>query len=453
MVVKKGIKSTKSTRVTRVRKTVKSQKKVSFFKGFFSFKWFAGNLVWKIGIADRPLNWLSIIFLIAFDIFIFINLVSGLDSQRDNIESPYNRYEYRCNSLFDTKDEGFQYSDLLIIEHYKNDGFSKLNKNAPFYKEGLSNQKPGTFCWDLEDYIFALQESQEFVWTMHHIKSLKQVKQDYEMQKRNYEREYKEFRDDFTAWLGGHNNRISDIDSQSIRKGYEVIVWNIVSHETQVKEQIHFLNRSTWIVDLKKYIDDNKRQFRDEKSSYLFWYPVYVTFMEMILILPIFFISVFLYSIALKRRKRIFSILFSNLSLITGTFTFYILIKVVYWLIPTKFLANLFEYLASMKLLAIWNYLLVIFGVLLFWFLMFLSQRALEKWKKLKEEQSKEKEVLNKERIQKERFWAKTCIDCNTKLLPDARFCSNCWEDQYRACKSCKHSVPKAYKFCDKCGK
>jgi hypothetical protein len=84
--------------------------------------------------------------LIAFDIFIFINLVSGLDSQRDNIESPYNRYEYRCNSLFDTKDEGFQYSDLLIIEHYKNDGFSKLNKNAPFYKEGLSNQKPGTFC-------------------------------------------------------------------------------------------------------------------------------------------------------------------------------------------------------------------------------------------------------------------------------------------------------------------
>ena len=40
------------------------------------------------------------------------------------------------------------------------------------------------------------------------------------MQKRNYEREYKEFMDDFTAWLGGHNNRISDIDSQSIRKGY-----------------------------------------------------------------------------------------------------------------------------------------------------------------------------------------------------------------------------------------
>jgi rRNA maturation endonuclease Nob1 len=58
--------------------------------------------------------------------------------------------------------------------------------------------------------------------------------------------------------------------------------------------------------------------------------------------------------------------------------------------------------------------------------LIFLSQRALEKWKKIKEEQVKERELLNKERIQKERFWAKACIACNTKLLPDAHFCSNC---------------------------
>jgi hypothetical protein len=88
--------------------------------------------------------------------------------------------------------------------------------------------------------------------------------------------------------------------------------------------------------------------------------------MEMILILPLFFIAAFLYSFALKRKKRILSILSSNLSLITGVFTFYILVKVVYWIIPKKFLANVFEYLASMKLLAIWNYLLVIFGILIF---------------------------------------------------------------------------------------
>gem|GEM_PF-4027900 len=71
------------------------------------------------------MNWLSIIFLIAFDIFIFINLVSGLDNQRDNIESPHNRYEYTCSNLFDIKEKDFQYSDLLVIEQYKNNGFSK----------------------------------------------------------------------------------------------------------------------------------------------------------------------------------------------------------------------------------------------------------------------------------------------------------------------------------------
>lgn len=148
--------------------------------------------------------------------------------------------------------------------------------------------------------------------------------------------------------------------------------------------------------------------------------------MEMILIVPLFLLAIILYNFALKRNRRVLTILASHLSFITGIFTFYIFIKVVYWLLPKKFLVNVFEYLASMKLLAIWNYILVIFGILLFGFLIFLSQKSLDKWKKIKEEQSKQAEALNKERIQKERFWAHKCIECNAKLLPDAEFCSTC---------------------------
>jgi lysylphosphatidylglycerol synthetase-like protein (DUF2156 family) len=127
--------------------------------------------------------------------------------------------------------------------------------------------------------------------------------------------------------------------------------------------------------------------------------------MEMVLILPIFLVALFLYNFVLKRKKKILAILASHLSLLSSIFVFYIFVKVVYWVLPKKFLMNVFEYLASMKLLAIWNYLLVIFGVILFGVLMFFSQRALEKWKKIKEEQEKERERLHKDSVQKVRFW------------------------------------------------
>ncbi|MFC1797880.1 hypothetical protein ACFLY2_01675 [Patescibacteria group bacterium] len=48
---------------------------------------------------------------------------------------------------------------------------------------------------------------------------------------------------------------------------------------------------------------------------------------------------------------------------------------------------------------------------------MFGSQRAMEKYKKIKEENARQRDLLNKERIGKERYWKKVCIDCNTKLL------------------------------------
>lgn len=83
---------------------------------------------------------------------------------------------------------------------------------------------------------------------------------------------------------------------------------------------------------------------------------------------------------------------------------------------------------------------------------MYFSQKSFENYKKLKEEQQKILEKQNKKRISKERYWNKTCIECNEKLLNNARFCSNCWADQYKECKVCGNLMPKAYDYCEKCG-
>ena len=427
-------------------------KKISFLRKIFCFKGFFGNLVWKIDISDKPLNWLSIVFLVAFDIFIFVNLLNGLENQRENITSPYVKYNYKCIDAFHGW-EKLSYNDFVTVKNHKDFYTKGLNKNAPFYSDSFRQMDSDTFCIELHKYVVAIQKDSQFTRWMDRLDSIMRVKGNYERQKNNYERDYENFREDYKAWLWDYNNRISDINNDNIRGDYNRILDSIADQERQESDQIHSLNLLSWVQNLKSYIDKNKKVFQESRDNYVFWYPVYITLMEMVLILPIFFVALFLYNFALNRKKRILSILASNLSLLSGIFVFYILIKVIYWLLPKKFLVNIFEYLASIKLLAVWNYLLVIFGILLFGFLMFISQRALEKWKKIKEEQAKEKERLYKDSVQKARFWKGLCIECDTKLPDGALFCGNCWAAQYRDCKSCKSLVPKIYKYCNKCGK
>lgn len=426
------------------------EKRKFSFKKIFFMKSFFWSLVWKIELTDKPLNWLSIVFLIAFDIFIFVNLLDWLDNQRQNIVRPYEKYTYDCNQLFDYS-WIFQENDFRIINSNTNYNITK-NINAPFYDESFYNNQKSEYCKSIDSEIAGIKDNSDFNSFYNELNIIENDLSNLENKKYNYEREYVNFRDDYEAWLGWYEDRITDIKNDSIRSDYEKILSNISLLELNKKKVLSKLNNLPEVISLKNYITSNKSKFKTEQENYNFWYPVYVTLMEAILILPILLFTVLLYNFAIKRRFRILSILASNLALISGIFTFYILIKVIYWILPHKFFANLIIYLASIKALAIWNYLLTIFWIILFWALMYGSQKSMEKYKKIKAEQVRQRELLNKERIGKERFWNKTCIECNTKLLDWALHCSNCWANQYKTCSKCKNNMPVAYTNCEKCG-
>lgn len=428
-----------------------ADKKYRFsFKKLFFMKSFFGSLVGKIELTDKPLNWLSIVFLIAFDIFIFTNLVDWLDNQKQNITSPYEKYNYDCKQIFNNNWD-FKVWDFRIIDDNYSNNITK-NINAPFYDEDFNKNEQSEYCQNIDKEIANIKNNSDFSSLYKELNKLKNDISNLEDKKYNYERDYNNFRDDYEAWLGWYDDRITDINNDSIRADYEKIIKDINFLQSDIKWIEFKLNNLLEILSLKKYINDNKFAFKAEESNYSFWYPVYVTLMEAILILPILLFTVLLYNFAIKRRLRILSILAANLALISGIFTFFILIKVIYWILPKKFFANLITYLASIKALAIWNYLLTMFGLILFWALMYGSQKSMEKYKKIKQQRAKEIELLNKERIGKERYWNKACIDCNTKLLEWATHCSNCWIDQYKECSKCKNKIPKAYIHCEKCG-
>lgn len=428
------------------KKTKFSFKKIFFLKNFF---W---TLVGKSSPEDKRLNWLSIIFLIAFDIFIVVNIFDGLDNVSQNITNPYTKYNFSCTTSFDSDtSKSYTYNQLQSFKDDRNYNRGK-NINAPFYDEDFNSDGRSKWCMELADLKEKIVQDEVYAKNMVVLDNLDKTKYNQESEINSYKKEYDEYRLDVASGLGGYGDRISNINNDRVRSDYQKLQAELSETNQKINTLQAEINALPVIWGLNSYISENKDEFQAEVSHYKFWYPVYVTMMELVLLVPIFLLSVFLYNFSLKRNKKILMILSSNLTFITGLFLFVVLIKVIYWVIPKKFFANLLAYLASIKALAVWNYILTIFGLILFGLFMYISQKSMEKMAIVKAERKKEVEKLNIVRVQKERYWSKTCISCNTKLLDGATHCSNCWTDQYKPCTSCDHRMPKAYTHCEKCG-
>lgn len=411
---------------------------------FSYIKIFLSNMFGKnTAIYEKPLNTLSIILVIAFDIFLFYNILSWYNYQKDFVVSPYEKYS--CVNYFYDNDESLLWQ---ISYYYPNDEFVKIDLNW--------DVKTANYNWDICKTIYEkiiwVQKSWEYTNYKSQSDSYQNNLSSLESQKYNYESQYRDFLEESKAWIVDDNSRLSDINKENARKDYNNIKEQIsITTQKQTELKNNFLTKSIEFKDLNDYITKNKESFLKNYDKEIFWYPVKITFFQAILLLPLFLISLLFYKLFLRRQNKIFTILFSNLTFITWIFVFILFLKVVYFILPKKFFASLIALLKSLSLWFLWNYILVIIWVLVFGFVIYLSQKWIDKIQKIKEEQERLRIEQNKKKVQIERFGKWLCLECNSKLLPESRYCQVCWEDQYYLCNNCKNLIPKVFDFCNKC--
>lgn len=411
---------------------------INYIKTFFS------NMFWKnTSVYQKPLNALSVIFVIAFDIFLFYNILSWYNYQKDLVVSPYEKYS--CVNYFQQD----SLSLLSSIEYYyPNDEFLKIDLDW--------NTKTINYDWEncktLEEKILKIKDSQDFLTYKSELNTLQNETSSLESQKYKYEYEYKDFLEESKAWITDYNSRLSDINKENARKDYNDIKSKIATNYQKQKDlETNFIQNNSDFQNLNSYIQENKESFLKNYDKEIFWYPVKITFFQAILLLPLFLLSLLLYKVFLKRQNKIFTILFSNLTFITWLFVFVLFLKVIYFIIPKKLLAWFIALLKKLSLWFLWNYILVIIWVWVFWWIIYLSQKWFEKLDAIKKEQEKLRIEQNKKKVQTERFEKWFCIECWKKLLPESRYCQTCWTDQFDECLNCKNLVPKVFDFCNKC--
>lgn len=182
--------------------------------------------------------------------------------------------------------------------------------------------------------------------------------------------------------------------------------------------------------------ETDRTALRDDLRRLNFWYPVKRLGMEMLFLLPLFVVFYFWNSRSIARNRPFQTLVSSHLLVIVLIPVFFKLVELVYDILPRKLLKHIIDILESLKLVAIWHYLLIGAAVLVALAVIYLFQ----------------KKLFSREKLMQRRIAKGLCQDCGQRLPPDSRYCPACGAGQYRVCGHCHEPTHVHGKYCKACG-
>ena len=182
--------------------------------------------------------------------------------------------------------------------------------------------------------------------------------------------------------------------------------------------------------------ETDRKALRDELRRLNFWFPVKRLGMEMLFLLPLFFVFYFWNSRSIAGNRPYQTLVSSHLLVIVLIPVFFKVVELVYDIIPRKLLKQIIDLLEALNLVAIWHYLVIGVAILAALAVTYLFQ----------------KKLFSREKLMQRRIAKGLCQHCGQRLPPDSRYCPACGNGQYRACGHCQEPTHVHGKFCMACG-
>ena len=179
-----------------------------------------------------------------------------------------------------------------------------------------------------------------------------------------------------------------------------------------------------------------KNRLRSDLRQLNFWHPIKRLGMEMIFLLPLFFIFYFWNKKSLAANRSFQSLVSSHLLVIVFIPVFFKIAELIYDIIPKTFLKQMMELLVSLKLVALWHYLMMAFIIFSALALIYFFQ----------------KKLFSQEKLIEKRISKGDCQDCGKHLPDNVQACPFCGFEQFKHCSHCNQSSYVFAKFCEHCG-
>lgn len=182
--------------------------------------------------------------------------------------------------------------------------------------------------------------------------------------------------------------------------------------------------------------DAERSALRDELRGLNFWYPAKRLGMEMLFLLPLLAAFYFWNTKSIAANRPFQTLASSHLLVVAMIPVFFKLAELVYDIIPRKLLRQLIELLESLRLVALWHYLLIALAIAAALALAYLFQ----------------KKLFSREKLLQRRIAKGLCQACGQRLPPESAYCQACGSAQFRTCSRCNALTHVHGRYCRACG-
>ena len=379
-----------------------------------------------LNFKDEPLSGISVVLLIILDIFIFTNVIIGVEGETAKVPSVSYYYPSDCSKHF--KKVQTKYKDF---EKYRY-GQSRSAHLRPHLSQ---------YCQDLDTKIevFSLQDAFKT--------NLKRVQNIEEKQRQN------KYRLDqiSTQYNTRLFERIAQMQNNSELKNAKSEYDGIIADNKNLKEELALVPAVSSLEGFNayvKYLKENKSAFLEAKKSYAFWQPFKEYGHMLIFILPLLLFFGFFYrrtkgqQLSQRNYNPVVKIISAHISLILALPLVWFTLGLIYHVLPKTLLKSIIEFLVEIGLLSILNYVAILLVVLIFGGLIYWIQKRTLK-KKLSVAVSKNFPRLIS--------WSQ-CFECEYKIDYTKKFCPFCGVKLHVECSSCKADMNRHEPFCSSCG-
>lgn len=389
-----------------------------------------------IKINDKePLAKLSLIIIVALDIFILCVVFRGLSDHTSQLTSPQEYMPHECRrALIEQGWSGANWIDKLqklVLVEYNN--YSYRYQNELFDEAHLKDMQP-----DCQRFFRKVKE----VVGDKGLTALFQTRQKLIYDKEVQTDAFKKSKAIYdTALLEELTDKDADVDrvpsiSETQKQGaadIELLNSQISAIEKQIVQ--HPLMIEFWHM-----IEPEEDNIREELIRGLrrveFWYPLKEFVWQLVFLLPLFFIFYIWGAKSISKGNGLQTLISSHLLVITSIPIFIKTIKLVLDLIPEHFFRELFRLLKIFHLIALWHYFLIIISICAALLSIYIFQ----------------KKLFDKHRVMKKRLTKGQCQECGKRLPGGSSACPLCGSWQYKPCPHCNKNTFISADFCNNCG-
>jgi len=180
-----------------------------------------------------------------------------------------------------------------------------------------------------------------------------------------------------------------------------------------------------------------RQQLRDDLRTLTFWHPVKRIGMDLAFLLPLIVVLAFWNAASIRAGRSAQILVSSHLLVVTSLPVIFKVGELIYEIIPKKLLQQLIALLESLKLVALWHYLMMAVAIVFGLWLIYLFQRKL----------------FSREKVLARRIARGLCQQCGQGLAPGSTVCPLCGFNQFRTCPHCHKLTYVHGRFCRECGK